>query len=477
MRTRLCYLALILVPLVVYATAWFGDYGTAADFLRLDAASRDLVATDHAREGILNGALLDVSFAFVSDVADFRFARMLGVLLLVLCGLALWQLLERGGWSEFDATAAALSVVLLPTAQLTAGWGTTWPGTLAALLSLAGFAAVESELEQGGGRRVIAMLGGVLLYLAAAMCYFPGAIMALVPLAGLGFVRPARLWSETQKWFFSHVGLLLFGVLGAWLLERTMMSEAGVADSSSLVQRLLDLATHALPLAWAPYLAAASEPMHLLCVALALVVLVGLLFAIRQRSAADVRVGNAWKLVLGGAILIFCVVALLSPNWRSSYRSLWPMAGVAIIALVAAVRGLSDQTGGRPFWHHAAMVGIVAVGALAAFGQVHGLIAEPLSAEWASLRTAVLRANFPSEARVQLELPENKSGHDGAAARFEGRVAEHPEAAEQMFNAAMQARYPSGLPKGHRFSVEVGPAGAAPAEGVLVFDLAKPVTH
>lgn len=475
MRTRLCYLALILVPLVAYAAAWFGEFGTPADFLHLDAGAREQIASDHAREGILNSALLDVSFGFVREVSDFRYVRMLSVLLLVLCGLALWQVLERGGWSELDATAAALCVVLLPTAQLAAGWATTWPGTLAALLSLAGFAAIESELEQGGGRRGVAMLGGVMLYFAAAMCYFPGAIMALVPLAGLGFVRPARFWAETKKWFFSHAGLLLAGVLGALVLERTMMSEAGVAESSTLVQRLLDLFTHALPLAWAPFLAATSGPMRVICVVIALAVFVALVFAVRRLNATDPRVGDAWKLVLSGAVLVFCAVALLSPNWRSSYRSLWPMAGVAVVALVAAVRGLSEERGERPFWHHTAMASVVAVGVLAAFGQVHGFIADPLNLEWSSLRNAVLRANFPSDAKVQLAVAENNSGNDGAAARFEGRVAEYPEAAKQMFNAAVHERFPSGLPKGHRYSVEVRLPGGAATDGALVFDLAKPV--
>lgn len=474
MRARLCYLALVLVPLAVYATALFGEFGTPADFLHLDAAARDAIVAEHSREGILNGALLDISFGFVDSVSEFRYARALSVLLLILCALALWQVLERGGWSELDAAAAALSVVLLPTAQLAAGWGTNWPGTLAALLSLAGFAAVESELEQGGARRAVAMLGGVLLYFAAAMCYFPGSIMALVPLVGIGVGRAPRFWPETKKWLLGHSALLLAGVFGAWLIERAMLSEAGVAESSTLVQRLVELVTHALPLAWAPFLAATSRSMHVVCAALAVAVLVALYFAVRQRTATDARLGHAWKLALGAAVLIFCLVALLSPNWRSSYRTLWPMAGVAIVALIAALRGWAQPAGARPIWHHLAVSGVVVVGALAAFGQLHGLVAEPLGAEWQALRTAVLRANFPAAAKVQLQLPAAPADGDAASAHFDARVAEHAPAAVQMFHGALRARYPSGLPKGHRYVVQTLRAGTNPEPDAVVFALSSP---
>jgi hypothetical protein len=361
--------------------------------------------------------------------------------------------------------------VLLPSAQLAAGWGTSWPATLAALLSLAGFAAMESELEQGGRRLAVAMLGGVLLYFGAAMCYFPGALMALVPITAIGLVRPPRLWTETRKWFFSHLGLLLAALFAAWLLERKFLSEAGVADAGTFTQRVVELVTHGLPLAGAPFIAATSGPLHILCAVMALVVAGGIFLAVRQRSREEPRLARAWQLILGGVVVTFCLAALLSPGWRSSYRSLWPLAGVAVVALVAAVRGLSEQTGSRPIWHHAAMGGIVLVGALAAFGQVHGLIVDPLTAEWNALRSAVLRASFPADAKVRLVRAETEETRAAAEAHFDARVAESTTAAVQMFHSAIRVRYPSGLPKGQRYDVQVAPAGAAPAPGAVVFDL------
>lgn len=473
MRTRLSYLALVLIPLAVFSTALWGEFATPADLVQLHAAASEARDAGSAREGILQGAMLDLSFGFAAGIGDLRFVRALSVLLLVLCGLALWQVLERAGWSEFDATIVSLCVLLLPTAQLAAGWATAWPGTLGALLSLAGFAAVESELEQGGGRRFVAMLGGVLLYLAAAWCYFASAIMALVPLTALALTRPLRVWDGTRKWFFSHLALLVAGVLLAWLIERGMMHEAGLADSTPLARRLVDLCAYALPLAWAPFIAATSVTMRILVSALALAVIAAVFLGARRQAATDARHGATWRLATGGAVLVFSLCVLIAPNWQASYRALWPMAGVAVVCAVVIVRGLSLQPGGRPWWHHAALSGIVALGAVAAFGQVHAGVVQPLANEWHALRSAVLRTNFPSDANVRLIVPADASSSDRVLTPHYGpTAAEDTAAARALFDAAVRDRYPSGVPKNQRFNVEVVRAGtAAPASGVRVFDL------
>lgn len=475
MRDRLCYLALVLLPLIVYSSALLHEFGTPGDFLHLETPGHPRVVADHAGEGILNGALLEISYGFVGQAGDLRYVRALCLLLLIFCGVALWQTLERAGWSEYDAAAAALGVMFLPAAQLAATWATLWPGVLSALLSLAGFAAVESELEQGGGRRFIAMLGGVLLYLSAALCYFPGVVMALVPLAAAALTRLPRMWPGTRKWFARHAGLLVAGVLVAWFIERAMREGAGLSDGSSLAQRLIDLVTLALPLALSPFLAATSLPTRVLCTVLALASAAALVFVIRRRAAIDARHGQIWRLTLGGTVLIFSLVLLLTPSWRFSYRSVWPLAGVVLIALLSGLRAMSEREGGRPFWHHGAMAGVAVAGALVAFGQVHRDMVVPLAAEWHGLGNAVLRANFSGESRVQVVVG-SAALRAGAApnAAFERRLADHAGAARQAVAAAVHSRYSAGLPKSVKLQFEALPAGATPAPGALVFDLTKP---
>lgn len=180
MRQRLCYLALLLVPLILHGPLVVAEYGTPADFVQLGAGNG---GADGQVTGILSNALVDISYHWVGGVQAISLVRGLGLLLVVFCGLALWQILERGGWSEIDALALTLGVVALPSVSVLVGWSTAWPALLAALLSLAGFAAAESELEMGGTQRAVGLIGGGLLYLAAAMCDFPNAFFGLVPFA------------------------------------------------------------------------------------------------------------------------------------------------------------------------------------------------------------------------------------------------------------------------------------------------------
>lgn len=467
MRTRLSYLAVIVIPLLVYGTVLLSEYGTPADLLHLGPA-KERVTSDQAADGILQSTMLDLSFGVAHDVADLRIVRGLGVMLLILCGVALWQVLSRGGWTELDAAAAAVCVVLLPTAQLAAAWATAWPGTLAALLSLAGFAAVESELERGGGGRVIAVFGGLMLYVGAAMCYFPSVLMALVPLTGVALARLPRIWAETRRWFWGHAAVLAAAVGLSWVIERSLQRGAGVAAASSLSERAVDLVAFALPAAWAPFVAADSSLLRVLVPVLAVATLTGLIFGVRALSALDPMHRQLWRLVMPVAVVFFAVVMLISPGSSGSYRALWPMAGVAVIGVLALVRGLSERAGQRAAWHHAAMAGIVALGAVAALGQVRGKLVEPLAEEWRAVDLAVTRAKFTPATQVQLVVPSTEVDSRVPPAQFGARVAAYPAAAREAFEAAMRDRFPSGLPKGVKVHLDVRQQGQPTDPGALV---------
>ena len=471
MRTRLCYAALVLVPLVVYAAAWLGEYGTPADLQQVTRAPFEASVLVGAPEGILKGAFLDISFGFVDEISDLRYLRLVSLALIILCGLALWQSLERGGWSEIDATGAAICLMLAPSAQLAAGWATQWPAVLGSLLALAGFAAVESELEQGGGRRHVAMAGGLLLYLGAALCFFPAIAMGLVPLAGVALARPARQWPDTRKWFWTHLALFGAALLVAWVIEYQMLRGAGLADTTPVHLRLLGLFTHALPLGLAPFIATPTPLWHGIAAGVALAVVGVLWTAANWQRRAEPRLGAVWRLVLPTLGGLFCLVAVIAPTWRPGAASLWPLAGLATVALLSAVRAWSERPGGRPVWHFAAFGGAAAVGSVLAFGQLPSLISAPFGEEWQQLRTAVLRANLPAKAVLQVRLPADAAAADAPVfAEFGGSLAAHEGAARNFVHAALRERFPSGLPKGQSYRIEIlrGDAPAAPGATVLV---------
>lgn len=475
MRTRLCHAALILVPLVVYAAAWLGEYGTPADFQQLSRAPFEATVEGGAHEGILKGAFLDISFGFVDEVADLRFVRLLSLALVIFCGIALWQSLERAGWSELDATGASICLMLAPAAQLAAGWATQWPAVLGSLLAMAGFAAVESELEQGGGRRNVAMAGGLLLYLAAALCFFPALAMGLVPLTGVALARPARMWPDTRKWFLTHIGLFLAAVAISWGVEYLMFRGAGLTDTTPIHLRILGLVTHALPLGLTPFLATPTLLWHLIAAVLSLGVIAALWQATRWQQRAEPRLGAVWRLVLPVVGGCFCLVAVLAPTWRPGPATLWPAAGLATVALLAALRAWTERPGGRPVWHHLAFGGAAGVGAVLAFGQVPSLITVPYGEEWQNLRTSALRANLPAKAVIQVRIPASAAPADAPVfAGFGGSVAAHEGAVRNFVHAALRERFPSGLPKGQSYRIEVLRGDAPSAPGATVLVLAAP---
>lgn len=471
MRTRLCYLALLILPLLAYWPVLTHEFGSPEDFLRLNAP--DLLAADGAQKGILHGALQDLAFHSIDSVPLLGVLRGLSLLLVVLCGVALWQVTERAGWSEIDATALAVSVMLLPAAQLFAAWAAAWPAVLAALLSLAAFAATESELEIGGTRRAIGMLGGALLYFGAAMCYFPNATMGLVPLAALTFARPLRLSHDLNKWFATHTLVMVAGLIASAVVERLLMEGAGVIDRTQIVDRMMTLFAFALPAGWGAFLVGEHGAGRILATSVGVIVLVGLIFIARRDIRAEPRTAPRWRLALGATTVLFSLVAAVAPNWQGGYRSLWPLGGIVVVGLVSALRGVGEQPAKKPFWHFAALGGLVVVGVLAASAQVFSLVVSPLHREWAALKGAVLRAKIEGDVKVRLQLPaDTVVSADIPEARFDARVAQSPEAAVQMFNAAVDDRFSAGLPKGTRVHVDVVGA-TAPATDALVFELKK----
>ncbi|MBX3735457.1 MAG: hypothetical protein KF715_02105 [Candidatus Didemnitutus sp.] len=471
MRTRLCYLALLVLPLLAYWPVFTHEFGSPEDFLRLSAP--EVLAADGAQKGILHGALQDLAFHSIDSVPLLAALRGLSFLLVLLCGVAIWQVCERGGWSEIDATALAASVMLLPAAQLYVTWAAAWPAALSALLSLAAFAATESELEVGGQRRFVGLLGGALLYFGAAMCYFPNATMGLVPLAALTLARPLRLAGELKGWFATHSAIMAAGLIASGLLERWLMDGAGIVDRTEIVGRLESLLTFALPAGWGVFLVGEHGSARVLAAAIGAIVIVGLIALARRESRTEPRARLGWLLALGMAMVLFSAVAVFSPNWHGGYRSLWPLGGIVVVGLVAAVRGSGEQTGKKPVWHFAALGGLVAVGVLSAGAQVSSLLVTPLAQEWDSLNGAVLRTKIAGDVKVQLRLPPGDVISNGIPeARFDARVAQTPAAAMRMFNAALDDRFSAGLPKGTKVHVDVLAEGTPPSDA-LVFELKR----
>ncbi|HKB56218.1 MAG TPA: hypothetical protein VKC51_01395, partial [Lacunisphaera sp.] len=237
-RTRICLYLLILTPLVVYWQTIFQDYGMGVGYAFQREAREEpsrLVKFTASHGRPLYGALLETSFVVADDVSFLPWLRLTGVLLLTLLGLALWRQLYQSGWTEVEAAAIGLGIVLLPAAQVTASSATAWPQALTLLLAVAGFSAIETELERGGLKRAVALFGGCMIYLLAGLVYQSNALFAVVPIAAVLMVRSGREPMADVRWILTHVVTLVTGLGLSYLLVKTLFSN-GVFHESARMQ-------------------------------------------------------------------------------------------------------------------------------------------------------------------------------------------------------------------------------------------------
>lgn len=466
MRQRLSYLALLVLPLCAFGPLLVTEFGTPQDFVQLGASDS---AAEAATRGIVGDALVDISYHWVGSVQMLGLVRGLGLLLVMLGGVALWQILERGGWSEFDATVLALGVVLLPSSQVVVGWSTAWPAALAALLSLAGFAAAESELEMGGMKRGVGLLGGALLYFGAAMCDFPGALLALTPLAALTLTRPKKAHAELGRWFFTHLAVGVAGLTAADILARWLMHGAGVAATGSLAMRAAEIFLFVLPAGLSGFWAAAAGWRTMVGLGISAAMAAAIFMLVRRDMQRTDGMARVWLLALAVPALAFFCALCAAPGEFAGYRAVWGWSGLVLVGIVGAIRGAGETPAKRGPMQYATLGAVAVLGLLAAHTQSRAMIGEPLGGEWERMRANVFRAKLGGEVNVRLLLPPP----DASAARergFSPRVAHSANSAVQMFHAALRERYPTGLPKGTKVHVETGQT-APPAKGTLLIDL------
>lgn len=466
MRQRLCYFALLVLPLCAYGPLVLAEFGTPADFVRLGAGE---AVADGATRGIVNNALVDISFHWINSVPLLSLARGLGLLLLVLCGVALWQILERGGWGEIEAAALSLGVLLLPSAQVVVGWATLWPVALAALLAIAGFAAAESELEMGGTRRGIGLLGGALLYFGAAMCEFSSALMGLIPLAALTLSRPAKVRAELNRWFGAHLAVALSGLVAACVLERWLMHGAGVPDRTELIARAGEMMRLVLPAGLSGFCASQGVGLSIMQGGMAVVLVALVVLLVRRDQKRSGEISTPWRLALAVPAVVIVLAVFAAPVWCSGYQIVWALGSLLLVGVIGGVRGAGELPAKPGVLQYATWLLVVLAGLAAAHVQTRVWLSEPLGSEWERLRAGVYRAKFVGDTAVHLVLP----APDARAIRegvFSPRVAESAHVAEQMFNVALRERFPAGLPKGAKVRVERIQTRPAENAGV-VFDL------
>lgn len=482
-RTRICFYILLLAPLLVYWPTVFHDYGFRDDYLNLREAREEpgkLVRHTASHGRPLYGALLETSYGNAEDVSNLRWLRLTSVMLLTLLGLTLWRQLYQSGWTEIQAAAIGLGVTLLPAAQITASTGSGWPQVLALLLAVAGFAAIEAELERGGMKRAIALIGGGLIYLLAGLVYQSNALFALVPITAVLLVRSGREPLADFRWAAIHIATLVAGLVGSWLLVRWLFS-SGIFLESARMQVETNYITKLGWFLWQPVPNAlglfalrdsfsAVNPFFWSSV---LVTLVVLFFGVR--STPEPLAKRKWLLCLAALPFLAHAVSIFAAERATGYRTLFALSGLVLVLVLFALRSLLTNRWSKPRRQYLVFGVLAAAAALAANHHAFALMAKPQGHEWDLMLSPVMRTPFKGETKVFLVTPAvaDRSTDLSFADEFGSLSSESGEVAREMFTSALRERFGPKLPRGASVKVDVGPE--APAEGAynLVIDLRK----
>lgn len=466
MRQRLLYLAFFVLPLAVYFPVVLHEYGQGGDFAMLHVAKANIDSADGSAkatgESVLYRAMLDGSFRALAGVESLWLVRLLSVLLLGLLGILLWRQLDTSGWPEIDAAALGMLVILLPAAQATAGWAMSWPRLVALLFAVAGFAAVETELEAGGLKRAVAMLGGAFIYALAAMIRPELVFFSLVPLAGVLLFKIKKTPSSqtVQVWLTLHLLVLATGWLSGRLLEHwasgdPFLTGAGVAQAARwFFLEAIPGSLALLPLLDDHHVGAWYFWPVFLAMGAALV----WLFRIEQTIEGERARTKALicAVALPGVFLLGVLTSgELVPT---GYREAYPLAGLAAVALCAGWRTLQRARRIRTWGHYAGLSGLIAIAAILAHWNTQSLIAGPRAEEWNFLRGALAPASFKTIQRVHLVVAgeDDRNTTRVYGNEFGAMSSTDEEVLRQMFEAALLERFPLGLPRGGGAEVTVG---------------------
>jgi hypothetical protein len=486
MRTRVCLYILLFTPLLVYWPTVFHDYGMRSDYshLRVSQEEPGRLVKLYAAEGRpLYGAMLETSYAVTGEVVRLRWLRLCSVLLLALLGLVLWRQLYQSGWNEVQAAGLGLGVLLLPSAQVLAALASGWAQALALLLAMAGFSAVETEIERGGLKRAVALMGGALIYAVAGLIAPANVFFAFVPLAGVLLARTGREPMGDLAWSSVHTGVILAGLLVGWgvsqgLLADGTLLEAGRHHLESLpFTKLGWFLANPLPNALALF--AINDDLHTGAfvywgTVLLVVALVG--FAYRKVTAGgDAGVQRRWRHALVALPVLAGALMLLGGDRASTYRVLFSVCGLVLVLVVFSFRVLVLGDKARPWLHYPLLALIWGALAYAAHHNSYNLLAQPQGREWDLVRSAVWRAGFNQPVRIRVVTPQvaDRSTVRTYGDEFGSLSGADPVVAEEMVKTALRERFGDRLPKGGSYTLAVGPEEPAADDHDLLIDLRR----
>jgi hypothetical protein len=386
---------LFLVPLVAYWPATFHDYGLRDDYSNLREAHEEVgkvvkFCASHARP--IYGWLLQATYGQTTTVQNLQWMRLVASLLLGAVSLVCFKGFRAVGWSINTSLCFAVLMVLVPSAQVIAGWAVGWPYVATALLAIGGFFAVEGALvlglRAGVGRAVGQWSVALGLMIVSALIYQPSALFYLVPLAGALLVQRQRTLAQCARWLGIHLGFvagtlgLAYGAMSLLYATQVFVKSGRVAFESHWGEKIAWFLAEPLPNALSLFVLndnnQRDHAFYLAGAALGGAILVaGAYLEWRRYGMAR---GLIWLSGLLGLPVFAFAVSMIASEHYATYRTILAMTGVLLCFLVASISALTLR------WSVSArrMIAMLAI-SIAFFAAQHhtyALIAVPQGNEW-----------------------------------------------------------------------------------------------
>jgi hypothetical protein len=484
MRRAFLISLLLLTPFAVYWQTVFHEYGFRDDYSLLREAHEEpgkVLRLTVSNGRPVFGMALDASMRAIHDVADLPWLRLLAVALLAAVGVLLWRLLPKAGWSDGEAAAIALGIVLLPGSQITVGWAIAWPVALALLFAVLGFMLIENHLERPAPLRAAALVGGGFLYMLAALTYQSNALFAIVPLAAFLLLRDDKAPRSHLRWTGLHLGVLFASLGAAFLSMQLFFTEGAVSEAARMrlepdpLIKLFWFVRQPLvnSLALFELRDRFNTPATFWIVAASFGLLLLLGFKYGARNASQ---RARWLFCFLCLPFVAHAVSLAASSQAIGYRTVFPLSGLVLVLVVFALRGLVQGGRIRPRLQHGAFAAVLVVAAVSAQRNAFTLIAEPQAREWEIIQTAAQQLRLDADTDVYIIKPtvEDRSTERIFDDEFGSLSSDAEWASKEMFKAAMRERFPEKLPAGTAYSIETGFAPpTSPAAYDAVIDLRK----
>lgn len=473
-------LVLFTLPLGAYWNTTFHHFGFRDDYSNLSEA-HDLPGkiihfiASHGRP--IYGFLLEYSFGWTDSIQELEWLRFAGAIGLGLVAALLFGILRRRGWSLAAAAFTTAMVSLTPATQVIASWATAWPYTVAALLSLGGFAVADGAKERWSGFRWV---GAIVLMTLAALVYQPTGLFYCVGIAAALPERRGRLWRENLRWTGVHLSIVFAGLAMAFLIVKALYL-TGVFEASARIAFEHDpfgkfwwFVQEPLPNALSIFVLndddGSTRTAFTASVGLAVALLAAGLGVEWRRCGG--RAGGFWLMLLALLPLAAYSVNLVVADRYASYRTTFALTGVLLIFLTLSWINLCSLAGRKRHWIEGA--GYVVVLALAIYtARFHAfaLIAAPQSAELQIIQNTAEHV-APRNRPVRIYLVQPSLADSPAAIiyhdEFGSLSTNNDWMPKEIFDELMRERFPALPDRERRYDMQTG-YGSPPPEKLFDF--------